>query len=65
MDNLPPPTLIEIEEEILPMAEWSRRKQLVALKYLYTLCRCRIDDISREIGKALAKELDDKKRGFI
>ena len=64
MDNLPPPTLTEIQEELLPLAEWSRRKQQCALKYLYCLCGVRIDDIPHEIGKELVKELEAKKIGL-
>ena len=61
MDNLPPLPLTEIEEDIrLIVRNWSDRKQLVALGYLYRLRNCRIDDIPHEIGKALKKEIEEK-----
>jgi hypothetical protein len=61
-DNLPPPTMKEIEDELLPVLEWYRRKQLAALKLLYRVCGCRIDDIPREMSKELVKEIEAKKR---
>lgn len=57
MDNLGPPSQREIEDEVRVVIDHrSRRWQLTMLDYVYRLCACKIDDVPREIAKALKAE---------
>jgi hypothetical protein len=66
MDNLPPKTNAEIEQEQAALFDaWSRRERLLALRALYVLCDSYIADLPWKISMALAMEIEKKKRGLI
>lgn len=63
IDNLPPPSLKDREDSARFIVDkLSRVDQLVTLKYLYPVCNCKIDDLGREIGKAMKAESEEKTR---
>lgn len=61
MDNLPPMSQTEMEDDIvLSVAVWSRRKRLTTLKYLYLICQVRIADLNHEIAEEQRREVREK-----
>jgi len=66
MDNLPPRTNAEIEQEQAALFDsWSQRERMLALRTLYLLCDSYIADLPWKISMALAMEIEKKKRGLI